>query len=107
MACFWRELSCAAFLLARRGAGMADIPRSAAPCPPRRAFEPTGRGPLWCRSSGGALQYRQVGLRMTSSLRTVPFLTSLGRALLAFLIASAATLASAQERPRRAPQQQS
>src|ERR687888_2371029 len=107
MACFSRKLSCAAFLLARRGAGTADIPRSAAPCPPRRAFEPTGRDPLWCASSGGALQHRQVGPCMTSSLTTVPFLTKLGRALLALLIATAATVASAQERPRRPPQQQS
>jgi carboxypeptidase C (cathepsin A) len=44
---------------------------------------------------------------MTSPLTTVPFLTTLGRALLAFLIATAATLASAQERPRRPPPQQS
>ena len=43
---------------------------------------------------------------MTSPLTTVPFLTTLGRALLAFLIATAATLASAQERPRPPPQQQ-
>src|ERR687888_2402246 len=107
MACFSRKLSCAAFLLARRGAGTADIPRSAAPCPPRRAFEPTGRDPLWCGSSGGALQHRQVEPRMTSPLTTVPSLTTLGRVLLAFLIATAATLASAQERPRRPPQQQS
>ena len=44
---------------------------------------------------------------MTSPLTTAPFLTTLGRVLLAFLIAAAATLASAQERPRRPPQQQS
>jgi carboxypeptidase C (cathepsin A) len=54
----------------------------------------------------GRWQHRQIGPRMTSPLTSVPFLTTLGRALLAFLIATAATLASAQERPRPPPQQQ-
>src|SRR2546427_326164 len=60
------------------------------------------------RLERGRLQHRhRLDARMTSPLTTAPFLTTLGRVLLAFLIAAAATLASAQERPRRAPQQQS
>src|SRR4029450_5036893 len=59
------------------------------------------------RLERGRWQHRQIGPRMTSPLTSVPFLTTLGRALLAFLIATAATLASAQERPRRPPPQHS
>jgi carboxypeptidase C (cathepsin A) len=44
---------------------------------------------------------------MAMSPLTVPFLLKLNRALLALLIAAAATVASAQERPRRPAQQQS
>jgi len=59
------------------------------------------------RIERGRLQHRhRLDARMTSPLTTAPFLTTLGRVLLAFLIAAAATLASAQERPRRPPQQQ-
>src|SRR6266516_6955352 len=60
------------------------------------------------RLERGRLQHRhRLDARMTSPLTTVPFLTTLGRVLLAFLITTAATLASAQERPRRPPPQQS
>jgi carboxypeptidase C (cathepsin A) len=59
------------------------------------------------RIERGRLQHRhRLDARMTSPLTTATFLTTLGRVLLAFLIAAAATLASAQERPRRPPQQQ-
>src|SRR5215475_8680284 len=70
-----------------------------------RGFEPAGLHPLWCGPRGvGSIE--RLDALMAMSPLTVPSLLKLNRALLALLIAAAATVASAQERPSRPAQQQ-
>src|SRR5262245_65601160 len=59
------------------------------------------------RPARGVGSLERLDALMAMSPLTVPFLLKLNRALLALLIAAAATVASAQERPRRPAQQQS